>query len=214
MLFLLHPNITRTFLTVFQCVDISNNEARVRVDLEMICYSYQHLLWWFILGFPTILIWGIGIPLSAFILIYRNRNKLEEESVKHYYLLLYQGLKKEWFYWEFVNTSRKVLVLSINIFLSTYPLMYRLLFNIILLIGFLRLQIHLQPYKRDRTNKLERKELIAGIMSMFGGTLFIDEKDKINEINLAVFIFVVALNIHFIIYWVYWLLFALKDTHQ
>jgi hypothetical protein len=35
ILFLLHPNITRTFLTVFQCVDISDDEARVRIDLEM-----------------------------------------------------------------------------------------------------------------------------------------------------------------------------------
>ena len=81
--------------------------------------------------------------------------------------------------------------------------MYRLLFNIILLIGFLRLQIHLQPYKLSRTNKLERKEMIAGIMTMFGGTLFIEEKDVIPEINLAVFLFVVVLNIHFILYWVY-----------
>ena len=75
--------------------------------------------------------------------------------------------------------------------------------NVLLLLAFFRLQIKLEPYKLSRNNKLERKEFIAGLLTMFGGTLFVDQKNKVELINLIVFVLVVAINMHFILYWIY-----------
>jgi len=51
-------------------------------------------------------------------------------------------------------------------------------------------------------NKLERKEFLAGILTMFGGTLFI-EKEEVGFINLLVFFLVVFNNFAFLFNWIY-----------
>jgi len=74
-----------------------------------------------------LVIWVLGMPIIAFIFLYKSRNNLEDPTVKKYLLILYQGLRKETFYWELVNTLRKFLILAFNAFLSTYSANYRII---------------------------------------------------------------------------------------
>ena len=41
----------------------------------------------------------------------KYRNKLDTWDVKKYLVMLYQGLRLERYYWELINTIRKVLLL-------------------------------------------------------------------------------------------------------
>ena len=150
-----------------------------------------------------ILIWSLGIPLAAFIILYRNRHNLESTEVKKYYLMIYQGLKNDRFYWEFVNTGRKVLILSINVFLSRESLFYRLLSITVLLTIFYRVQINLEPYKLKLNNGLERVEAIAGALTMFGGILFVSEEDEVQIFNIIIFLCIMVANFYFILLWIY-----------
>ena len=111
ILFLLHPAVTRAGLNIFQCVKSGDSEYRVRIDMNMKCYSNQHLKWCAILGIPMILIWGLGIPISALIVMIRLRKSLDTWNVQKYLLMLYQGLKLECYYWELINSARKILLL-------------------------------------------------------------------------------------------------------
>jgi len=77
-----------------------------------------------------LLIWVLGMPLIAFVILYRNRNNLEDTQMKKYLLILYQGLRPQAFYWEIVNTFRKFMILTFNVFLSTYSANYRVLSSI------------------------------------------------------------------------------------
>ena len=45
ILYMLHPALIRTGLSIFQCVKVSENDSRVRSDLNMKCYSNTHLAW-------------------------------------------------------------------------------------------------------------------------------------------------------------------------
>lgn len=47
------------------------------------------------LGVSGLVIWGTGIPLTAFMILYRHRKELDKEEVKKYYLMIYQGLRNE-----------------------------------------------------------------------------------------------------------------------
>lgn len=158
VLFILHPTITRTFVTVFQWIEVDNNDYRVIIDLDMKWFSAEHILWLSILTLPSILIWSIGIPLCAFIVLFKNRKNLENSHIQSYYLMIYQGLKPNK-YWEFWNTIRKVFILWVNILLSTQSINYRLLSMTTLLVIFYRIQLILQPYKTKINNRLERHEL-------------------------------------------------------
>ena len=111
ILFLLHPALTRSGLSIFQCVEVGDSDFRVRVDINMKCYSAEHIKWCGLLGTTMILIWGIGIPVSALIIMVKLRKKLDSWDVQKYLLMLYQGLKLDRFYWELINTVRKCLLL-------------------------------------------------------------------------------------------------------
>ena len=66
-------------------------------------------------------------PIFALILLARNIKKGEHNKVKQYMLILYQGLKHEKYYWEFVNSLRKVLILMSFSLLITYRPSYRIM---------------------------------------------------------------------------------------
>ena len=65
-----------------------------------------------------LLIWVIGFPVAGFVLLFMNRKRLNERKVKEKYLMLYQGLRDQTFYWEFLNTGRKVMLVSVNVIMS------------------------------------------------------------------------------------------------
>ena len=73
------------------------------------------------------IVWVITTPIIAFVILHKNRDHLDEEHIKKYYLILYQGLTREVFYWEFINTIRKVLIIGLNTILSIISIIYRLL---------------------------------------------------------------------------------------
>ena len=213
ILFILHPTITRTFLTVFQCIEIDEGDSRVRIDLSMKWYSNEHLAWCALVAIPSIVIWSIGIPLAAFFVLFKNRHKLESYEIRRYYLMIYQGLEPKRFYWEFINTFRKVTILSINIFLSTVSVYYRLLFIIVVLLVIYRVQVYLKPYKVLMNNSLERLELVAGTLTLFGGILFIDD-ENVPLINIIVFFLILIVNFRFVLNWVYAMMLTFQEKHR
>jgi hypothetical protein len=67
-----------------------------------------------------ITLYVIGLPLIGYLILAYNRLHLEDENFAGKFRYLYQGLKSNRFYWEFVNTFRKLLIILLNVFLSTY----------------------------------------------------------------------------------------------
>jgi len=195
-------------------VDISDDDVRVIADLRMKCFSNEHLLWCILFGVPIILIWSIGIPLTAFFILYTNRHDLNSPKVKRYYLMIYQGFKNDRYFWELVNTIRKVSILAINVFLSRERLAYRIIFLTLLLFLFYRLQIRMEPYKNLINNQLERIEIIAGTFTLYGGIVFVQDQTHVNFIEIIVFILIMGINIYFVLFWIYCMLNTFKHNYQ
>jgi hypothetical protein len=155
IVFLLHPTLTSTALGMFQWIEIDDGVSQVRIDLEMKWYSLEHISWWFFVAVPMLVVWVFGCPLLALLALYKHRNRLNDAAFQRYFIVLYQGLKDDKFYWEIVNTVRKVFIVSINVFFSSYPLFYKGAIAIILLIAFIRIQIKLKPFKMEGNNEWE-----------------------------------------------------------
>ena len=153
------------------------------------------------LGFPIIIWWVFGSFLFALYVLIKNRHHLEEGQVKRYFLILYQGLRPEVFYWEFVNTLRKVLILMWNVILSSYDGIYRAMVSIAILLIIFRVQIYLKPYKDSKNNEIEMKAILVGALSLFWGTVFISNNASIDAINILVFAFLIGTNVYFILNW-------------
>ncbi|CAI2375821.1 unnamed protein product [Moneuplotes crassus] len=199
-IFLMHPMLTKVGFEIFQCVQVDKNEYKVKTDLDITCMSPQHLLWSFAIGFPIICVWTIGCPLLAFIILYRNRKSLHLPRAQAYYLMLYQGL--DIYYWEIINTVRKVIIVAINVFMATLPLTYTALAAVLFIIFFIRLQIRMKPYKSELNNQLEIESLVAGASTLFCGVLFIQEETDAPEIVLLALTVLVFINVKFFLFWV------------
>ena len=156
------------------------------------------------MGIPNLIIWVISTPIIAFIILYKNRNKLEEESVKKYYLILYQGLTRRVFYWEFINTIRKVIIIGFNTILSIISITYRLLFCIVLLVTVERLQQKLKPYTLEENNDIEIKAIVAGTTVLFSGLVFEESaEENYSGFETMAFIVIIVYNSIFLLQWLY-----------
>jgi len=194
-------------------VTIEDDTDRVSIDLDMDCFSSTHLMWIFLLGAPMFIIYGIGIPLIAFIIL-KTRDNLESIETKRYFLMLYQGFKPRRFFWEFVNTLRKIIIMFLSIFLARVSLYMKTASIIITLLFFLRVQICLSPYKLEDNNRLERLEMTTGMMTLFGGMIFVEEDSQVEVIDFIIFLFIIFVNFYFIIHWMYDMLITFKNIHR
>jgi hypothetical protein len=68
MLFLVHPQIVQYLYDNFNCVDVDGT-YRVLNDLEIECWNGTHSFWSLFVGLPGIIVWGLGIPLFAWMLL-------------------------------------------------------------------------------------------------------------------------------------------------
>jgi len=85
-------------------------------------------------------------------------------------LILYQGLREKYYYWEMVNVSRKIIILAINI-LVTKPV-YKALFGTLFAVLLIKRQLRVKPYKLRIMNKLESAEYTASAITLFGSIIF------------------------------------------
>lgn len=120
-------------------MELDNGDWWLLEDLEILCWSGKHLLWSLGIGLPAVFIWIIGSPLIAFAYLYRKRNNLDDIEVYGKFRMLYQGLKTECFYWEFVNLLRKTVLVLINVFLNLYPNIFKALLSLLVLVIFMKL---------------------------------------------------------------------------
>lgn len=78
---------------------------KAKIHTQMECYSAEHIMWIFLIGVPMLAVWVIAAPTCALVLLIRHRNT-SDSKVKQYLFILYQGLKPDKFYWEFINTGK------------------------------------------------------------------------------------------------------------
>jgi hypothetical protein len=162
VVFLLHPKLTEQSISLLRWVEIDEGKSRVRIDTSIEWYLAEHFLWLWALTLPILIIWVAACPLVALLLLVKKIKKKDGNKAKQYLLILYQGLKQDKFYWEFVNTLRKVLLLLILMLSDTL----KVLFSATLLYLTIRLQLHLKPYKDEGNNKIKICALNSGLVSL------------------------------------------------
>ena len=210
IIFMFHPTITKSCLQIFEWTLVDENDKRMNLYMEYKWYSKEHFFWIGTVAIPILAVWVIGAPLIALIILYRHRKSLEEGFIKEYMLILYQGLKPKSFYWEFINTLRKGLILWCSVFLSTYSPIYQTLFSVGILIGIMRLQQFLKPYKYYINNDLELSAINAGVATLFSGIIFSQENTNYGIFNTLALTFLITTNAIFIIQWFFFLLLSLN----
>ena len=213
IVYILHPSITKNCLRIFECTQVDANDMRMTLYMNYKCYSFDHVFWMITAAVPMLVIWIIGAPFLALVILYKHRKDLDNGYIKNYMLVLYQGLKPNAFYWEFVNTLRKSLVLTVSVFMSTQSSNYQVLISVIILYWIYKLQLKLSPYKYNENNYLEQHAINSGTLTIFWGLIFA-QNNNYTLFTMLALVLLIIVNSVFIILWVFYFLLSLNLKYE
>ncbi|CDW85822.1 UNKNOWN [Stylonychia lemnae] len=218
LLFLAHPSIVQYSFSNFKCKNI-DGENRVLEDLEIVCWEQQHLFYTNFVSIPTVLIWGIGIPLFAYLILLKHRMKLENIDMRQKYGFLYRGYRTKYFYWEIVIMYRKIVIIIIAVFIGSFGVISQALLMLLILICFTMFNFKKKPFISQILNNLETLSLVTSMVTVYCGVFFIINKPQswINQnpdysqgaVSLSVgfqrffFSMILIANLLFLIYWAF-----------
>ena len=75
MTFLAYPMLTRSIFSMVKCPKIGDKKYLV-ADLQEVCFERRHLSYFLGLTLPQILLYIIGLPVAAFVLLRRNKERI------------------------------------------------------------------------------------------------------------------------------------------
>jgi hypothetical protein len=120
------PPITSMTFGIYNCVEIFNDgDTYLAQDMSLQCWDGEHNYYAKSFGIPIIIIWIVALPVAALVILFLRRKTLGEQDNLKRYGFLYVGLNHSAFYWEILLHFRKVLMISINVFFTTFKPLYR-----------------------------------------------------------------------------------------
>ncbi|CAI2378011.1 unnamed protein product [Moneuplotes crassus] len=208
VIFILHPKLTERSISIFRCVSIDEDVQVVSIDTNIGCYSYTHIKWSLLIAMPMIIIWVISCPLIVLILILKGKHQDKNGAVRRYFLNMYQGLKPNAVYWEFVNTLRKIIILLSLLMTKTVSIFI----SLSVLIITSRIQINLKPYKNEAHSRVEYLAVISGVFAIVTALLY-SQAVQVQWLNDCILIVLVFANLRFVFEWAYLVLKIYRDKH-
>ena len=95
------------------CEKVGDN-LWLAADLEEPCMEGRHLVFFILLCLPQILLWLLGLPLGALLILYKNKKKLMDERIQFKWGLLFSGYRMELWWWEMTIVIRKVCIVVVG----------------------------------------------------------------------------------------------------
>ena len=133
LIFMTLPTVTSITFAIYNCVNVFNDgKTYLALDVSLQCWSGDHNFYAQNLGIPIIALWIVGLPLVAWYILFRKRASLSDDENIARYGFLYTGLNHQAFYWEILLHFRKVLMICINVFMTTFKPLYRVRIHILI----------------------------------------------------------------------------------
>ena len=197
--FFIHPTLSKALFSMFSCKAIDNSEQWLTIDMNIPCYDSEHIFYMLAVGLPSILIWVIGLPIFCLFILYKNKRDLDELWLRLQYGFLISGYSKRHYYWEFVITFRKIIVICCSVFLTNSIPIQALTVQAVL-IGFFLLQLKVRPYTLKELNSTELKGILVADITIFCGLYYLTE--SLSEGSSWFFFFIIiGANAVFVFYW-------------
>jgi hypothetical protein len=123
-----------------------------------------------------LVIWGLGIPAFTYLLMSKEKETLDTQASKIRFGFLYNGYKRENYYWEIIIMYRKIICLFIAVFLHGIGIIVQALVLLILLVVFMQLNNVMRPFGTRSLNEIEDISLTTQIITIYCGLFFISSK--------------------------------------
>ena len=215
-LFLIYPSLVTNILSMLSCIKVGN-DYYISSNMDIKCYTTKHEIY-SIFAYLFMGIYGLGIPLLAFLLIFKYRNRLyvselnTEQNEASSLSFLFLGYKESKYYWEIIVLFRKLGIIMISVFLKESS-RYQMNCACWLIQVSLILHLYYEPYNTLSNygkvcNRLEVLSLVALTFTLNIGIIFGTKRDNYDLGDYAniLVVFVFIINIFTFAVFLYYLL--------
>ena len=98
LLYLFYPTAVKQSVAMLACERVGDG-FWLSADLQEPCLVGRHTMLLILLCVPQLLLHVFGLPLGAFVVLFRNRNRLFKEDVQFRWGLLYAGYRHDVYWW-------------------------------------------------------------------------------------------------------------------
>jgi hypothetical protein len=140
LLYLVYPTLCKQTFRLFTCVKVKEHWY-LSQDMQTECYLLSHLTMVLFVGVPQIIAYVIGLPLGAFVIMYKKHAKRNSHHVKYRYGILYSGFRRNQLYWECIVALRKVSIAAVTVLVSEFGVGMQI--HVALFILMVSLTVHL-----------------------------------------------------------------------
>ena len=222
--FLSWPTIIEKILDIMNCEKIGDKYYLVK-DVSVTCYDETHYLF-LIFGYIGLAIYGLGIPLMGFRLLYKYRYRLYDMQDRYDgstpLAFLFLGYREKRWYYEFLIMGKKAGLILLSVFLRNYPRYQIIGASLLVQISFF-LHVFLRPYDTITSygmicNKLESISLLSLVMTLSTGLFFgtVDAGYQLGLFEDILIIILILVNggitLYFLVYFII-LTFKTTKTH-
>lgn len=149
------PWLVRIGLGFFACISIDKPNSQYAISnakhgyfassIEQACYTGWHRKYALSLGVITFLMFCVGVPVGLWVLLYRNRSKVDAPTPSRL-SFLYRAYRPQQYYYEVVVTLQIVAGMAISVFSLSLGSFYALLLLNTAFVLFGSMELLLKPY--------------------------------------------------------------------
>ena len=170
--FSMQATIVKTSFGLFQCKNLYRSDEPKEYlveDYSIKCWQGKHITWIFMLLLPSLIIWILVLPGIILYVLRKNKRNLAAGDTLKRYSFIYNGYRKDKYFWEFVIMVRKIFIISSIVFISPENSGLQIFLFLLLILISYALHVVNKPYTDPKLNKLEQVALISiGIINISG----------------------------------------------
>ena len=183
--YIMYPTLVRFPFELLQCRLVGTKYYLER-DLEEECYvpggRHETMLW--VLAIPALLVYAVGMPLVSFSVLWKARGKLNTNKYRFRLGLLYSGYRKDRWWWECMVAVRKVFIISLASFGFNESIQVHVVLGLLLILlifHYTFLPFDVSTIDGQILHRVERNSLVALIVMLWSGVVFIMSGDHMCE---------------------------------
>ncbi|KAL4477075.1 hypothetical protein ABPG72_015388 [Tetrahymena utriculariae] len=162
LIYFLQSNMVSNLLSVMACREI-DNQKYILADVTYSCYTKTHIQYIFTICIPGLLLWAVILPIFIIRTLSKNKNSLDNYNIRIPYGFLYQDYKQQYYYWEFVRSYLKIIIIVVMNFYGD-PYNNKLVIAAILFLLYLVLLQKAQPYNMIYYQQVDKRSIVVLII--------------------------------------------------
>lgn len=183
----------------------------LQFDLDVSCDEPLARGFMLFVGLPFFILYAIGIPFLAFLLLFYRRRRLDHPKVRERYGFLFSGFRKPVFFWESVVMLRKVGLAAVSVFLAPWGVELQTYFALLIVAIATFLHARFWPYTKESVNRLDFAALIVAFLTLVGG-LFLQSSKSSTAAKTLTTMLLLIINILLMIVMIVFLFNSIRRT--